>query len=147
MSFSCVDAVLNFPYHYNDVIMGAMAYQITSLAIVYSTVHSGAGQRKHQSSASLAFFCGEFPAQRASNAENVSIWWRHHDLPNRGFRAAANTNTHAYKQTHTLFKYAVRYFSSRMIYTDYRVCLFSKFEKLIIVALKQTRGRVVVWRS
>ena len=23
---------------------------------------------------------GEFPAHRASNAENVSIWWRHHDL-------------------------------------------------------------------
>ena len=23
-------------------------------------------------------FTGEFPAQRASNAENVSIWWRHH---------------------------------------------------------------------
>ena len=23
---------------------------------------------------------GEFPAQMASNAENVSIWWRHHDL-------------------------------------------------------------------
>ena len=22
---------------------------------------------------------GEFPAQRANNAENVSIWWRHHD--------------------------------------------------------------------
>ena len=22
---------------------------------------------------------GEFPAQRASNAENVSIWWHHHD--------------------------------------------------------------------
>ena len=22
---------------------------------------------------------GEFPAQRVSNAENVSIWWRHHD--------------------------------------------------------------------
>ena len=22
---------------------------------------------------------GQFPAQRASNAENVSIWWRHHD--------------------------------------------------------------------
>ena len=21
---------------------------------------------------------GEFPTQRASNAENVSIWWRHH---------------------------------------------------------------------
>ena len=24
---------------------------------------------------------GEFPAQRACNAENVSIWWRHHDIP------------------------------------------------------------------
>ena len=23
---------------------------------------------------------GEFPAQRTSNTENVSIWWRHHDL-------------------------------------------------------------------
>ena len=23
---------------------------------------------------------GEFPAQRASNAENVSIWWRHHGM-------------------------------------------------------------------
>ena len=22
---------------------------------------------------------GEFPAQMTSNAENVSIWWRHHD--------------------------------------------------------------------
>ena len=21
---------------------------------------------------------GEFPAQKASNAENISIWWRHH---------------------------------------------------------------------
>ena len=23
---------------------------------------------------------GEFPAQMASNAENVSIWWRHHEM-------------------------------------------------------------------
>ena len=23
---------------------------------------------------------GEFPAQMASNAENISIWWRHHAL-------------------------------------------------------------------
>ena len=35
-----------------------MASQITSLTIVYSTVHSGADQRKHQSSASLAFARG-----------------------------------------------------------------------------------------
>ena len=35
-----------------------MASQITSLTIVYSTVYSGADQRKHQSSASLAFVRG-----------------------------------------------------------------------------------------
>ena len=35
-----------------------MASQITSLMIVYSTVHSGADQRKHQSAASLAFVRG-----------------------------------------------------------------------------------------
>ena len=45
-------------FHYADVIMGAIASQITSLAIVYSTVYSDADQRKHQSSASLAFVWG-----------------------------------------------------------------------------------------
>ena len=44
--------------HYNDVIMSMMASQITSVSIVYSTVFSGPGQRKHQSSASLAFVRG-----------------------------------------------------------------------------------------
>ena len=38
--------------------MGAMASQIISLTIVYWTVYSGADQRKHQSSASLAFVRG-----------------------------------------------------------------------------------------
>ena len=38
--------------------MGAMASEITSLTIVYSIVYSGADQRKHQSSASLAFDWG-----------------------------------------------------------------------------------------
>ena len=41
--------------HYNDVIMSAMTSQTTSLTIVYSIVYSGADQRTHQSSASLAF--------------------------------------------------------------------------------------------
>ena len=39
-----------------DVIMGAS--QIISLSIVFSTVYSDADQRKHQSSASLAFVQG-----------------------------------------------------------------------------------------
>ena len=33
---------------------------------------------------------GEFPAQRASNAENVSIWWRHHDCTD----TCLSTNRH-----------------------------------------------------
>ena len=44
--------------HYGDVTMSAMASQITSLTIVYSIVYSDADQRKHQSSASLAFVLG-----------------------------------------------------------------------------------------
>ena len=44
--------------HYNDVVMGAISSQITSLTIVYSTVYSDADLRKHQSSASLAFVRG-----------------------------------------------------------------------------------------
>ena len=38
--------------------MGTIASQITSLTIVYSTVHSDADQRKHQISVSLAFVRG-----------------------------------------------------------------------------------------
>ena len=69
-------------YHYRYVIMGVMASQITSLTIVYSTVYSGA---KKTSKLRVTVLCvgtspgtGEFPAQMASNAENVSIWWRRH---------------------------------------------------------------------
>ena len=44
--------------HYNDVRMSVMASQITSFTIVYSSVISGADQRKHRSSVSLAFVRG-----------------------------------------------------------------------------------------
>ena len=63
--FSCA-ATTPFPQrlpglsvrHCSDVIMSVMTSQITSLLIVYSTVYSDADQRKHQSSASLAFVRG-----------------------------------------------------------------------------------------
>ena len=45
-------------WHYSDVIMGMIASQITNLTIVYSTIYQDADQRKHQSSASLAFARG-----------------------------------------------------------------------------------------
>ena len=71
------------PVHYSEGIISVMASQITSLTIVYSIIYRGADQRKHQSSASRPLWgnspvTGEFPAQRASNTENVSIWWCHH---------------------------------------------------------------------
>ena len=44
--------------HYNDVIMGAIVSQITSLTIIDPTVYSDADHRKHQSSASLVFVWG-----------------------------------------------------------------------------------------
>ena len=64
--------------------MAAMVFQIISLTIVYSIVYSGVGKRK-TSKLRVTGLCagnssvtGEFPAQMASNEENVSIWWRHH---------------------------------------------------------------------
>ena len=68
--------------HYSDVIMGAMASQITSPSTVYSIVYSDEGQRKHRSSASLAFVCvihrGLVNSPHKWPAENVSIWRLHH---------------------------------------------------------------------
>ena len=62
-----------------------IASQITSVTIVYSTVCSDPNQRKHQSSASRTFVrrIHRWPLDsphkaEGSNAENVSIWWRHH---------------------------------------------------------------------
>ena len=71
-------------WHYRDVIMGTIASPITSLTIVYSIIYSGTDQRK-TSKLRVTGLCegnspvtGEFPAQKASNAQNDSIWWRHH---------------------------------------------------------------------
>ena len=50
-------------HHYDDVVMGAIASQITSLPIVYLTVHSDADQRKHQTPRHWSL-CGEFTGDR-----------------------------------------------------------------------------------
>ena len=67
--------------------MSAMGVSITGVSIVSSTMCLSVDQRKHQSSASLALVRGEestgdrwIPLTKASNAENVSIWWRQHGL-------------------------------------------------------------------
>ena len=50
--------ILSSSKHYSDVMMSAMASQITSVSIACSTVCSSADQRKHQSSVSVAFVRG-----------------------------------------------------------------------------------------
>ena len=67
--------------------MSTMTSQTTGISIVYSTVFSAYSRPKKISELCVTGLCegnspvtGEFPAQRASIAENVSIWWRHHDV-------------------------------------------------------------------
>ena len=36
---------------------------------------------------------GEFPAQSANNAENASIWWRHHEMGRLDFNAGITNDT------------------------------------------------------
>ena len=69
--------------HYSDVIMSAVAPQITSFRIVYSPFLQAQIKRnikapRHWPCEGNSPVTGEFPAQRASNAENISIWWRPH---------------------------------------------------------------------
>ena len=69
--------------HHCDVTMSMMASK--SLAYQQFTQPFVQEQIKEKSKLHVTGLCegnlpvtGEFPAQRTSNTENVSIWWRHH---------------------------------------------------------------------
>ena len=66
----------SIPTHYGDVIMGSTASQ----AFIRAQIKENIKALRH--GALCEEFTGdhEFPAQRASKAENVSIWWRHREL-------------------------------------------------------------------
>ena len=113
-------------FHYNDVIMGAIASQITSLSIVYSTIYSSADQRKLRATG----FCegnspvtGVFPAQMASNVENVSILWRHHDKPYCASRKLCCTCALSYD---SMWAYDIHAASSFVWQTEYRFVYYTK---------------------
>ena len=68
--------------HYCHGIMSAMVSQITGVSIVYPTFFF-----KENINLRVTGLCegnspltDEFHAQRASNVENASIWWHHHDI-------------------------------------------------------------------
>ena len=72
--------------------MEPVASQITGVLVVYPTVFIQAETKEKTSKLRVTGPCegkspviGQFPAQRASNAENVSIWWRHHAQIKRNF--------------------------------------------------------------
>ena len=59
--------------------MGTIGSQITSLTIFNSTfIQAQIKENIEAKKTSNSPVTGEFPPQRASNTENVSIWWRHH---------------------------------------------------------------------
>ena len=66
--------------------MSAMASQITNLTqpFIQAQIKETSKLRVTGLCAGNSPVTGEFPAQMASNAENVSIWWRHHVLEHRG---------------------------------------------------------------
>ena len=76
--------------HYNDVIIGrdSVSNHQSRECLLSRLI-----RRRSKKTSKLRFtgLCagnspgtGEFPAQRASNAENVSIWWRHHVVVSLG---------------------------------------------------------------
>ena len=70
--------------HYNDVIMSAMASQspasrLFTQSFIRAQIKGNIKAPRHWPLCGEFTGTGEFPAQRASNAENVSIWWRHHE--------------------------------------------------------------------
>ena len=104
--------------------MGAMASQITSLTIVYSATYSGADQRKCQTPRHWPL-CGELtgdpwiPAQMASNAENVSIWWRHHDICKKNPISKLGTLWFLILTVATEKLFPINTISSRRSFTDH----------------------------
>ena len=80
-----------FLLHHNDVIMSAMVSQISGVSIV---LLNGLFRRRSKiiSKLHVTGLCegnppvtGAFASQRASNAENISIWWYHHINISGGF--------------------------------------------------------------
>ena len=99
--------------------MTTMASQITSFTIVYSD----ADQRNikappHWPLCGEFTGTGEFPAQMASNAENVSIWWRHHGEKLNKTQIAFNLKTSApVLANHGYWRACIE-----IIFSDYQTC-------------------------
>ena len=72
--------------HYSDIIMSTIASQITSRTIAYPTIFQA---QIIENIKALCHWPGDQWPQRASNVDNVSIWWRHHDFRHWQYRVIA----------------------------------------------------------
>ena len=131
-----------------------MASQITSLIIVYSIFHSG-GDKKKQSKLSVTGLCagnspvtGEFPAQTASNADNVSIWWRHHVLGSMNSSSSDCITAEDKKCTHAS-RFVVGWYWS--ILTHWGRATHICVSKLTIIGsgngLSPDRRQAIIWTN
>ena len=85
-TFPCHGAIMHSPHHYTDAIMSAMASGVSNHQPHDCLLNCLLRLRsKETSRLRVTGLCvgnspvtSEFPAQMASNAEHVSIWWRHH---------------------------------------------------------------------
>ena len=73
----------DFSFHYSDVTMGALALKSSASRLftqpfIQTKIEENIKAPRHWPCAGNSPGTGEFPAQMASNAENTSIWWRHH---------------------------------------------------------------------
>ena len=112
--------------------MGAMASQITSRTIVYSTVYLRCRSKK-TSKLRVTGLCagnspvtGEFLVQKASSAENVSIWWRDH-VPMTAFTGQSDHPRtgpcyRVYTRTPTLRPWWLHHYKLRQHISRLRVC-------------------------
>ena len=82
-------------HHYCDVIMSAMANQkpasrLFTQTFIQTQIKENIKAPRHWPLCGNSPGTGEFSAQMASYAENVSIWWRHHESPNESQRLAGD---------------------------------------------------------
>ena len=74
---------------------------------------------------------GESPAQMASNAENVSIWWRHHDYRRPGMKYTwCNYKTSTTKQSITKTKINKQAISNNSIELQAKPIVASKWRHM-----------------
>ena len=124
---------------YNHFITVTSQSQITGIWTVCTVVCSGAHQRKHQSYALLALvrriqLWRGFSSQRASNAENVSNWWRHHIGQWRPNEMVSILQTFS-KQLISNFEFQI----SKILHFVFRICSYPICYQLPLV-------QIMAWR-